>query len=104
MMKLNKTTIKNYKDFCEINSVTFKKVTNNYIRKSIFDIHLRKEKINKNDPDLYFVDVFDGSIKDNNKAYQEDLSNVFNELYQAIEHLEDVLHIPKRITKQIKGI
>mgnify|MGYP003109499091 FL=1 len=90
-MKLNKATIKNYKDFCEIN-------------KGIFDIHLRKEKINKNDPDLYIVDVFASFIKDNNKAYQEDLSDVFDELYQAIEHLEDVLHIPKRITKQIKGI
>ena len=88
-MKLNKTTIKNHKDFCEIN-------------KGIFDIHLRKEKVNKNDPDLYIVDVFASFIKDNSKAYQEDLSDVFDELYQAIEHLEEVLHIPKRITKQIK--
>ena len=88
-MKLNKATIKNYKDFCEI-------------KKGIFDIHLRKERIEKNDPDLYIVDVFARFIKDNNKAHQEDLSNYFDDLYQAIEHLEDVLHIPKRITKQIK--
>ena len=88
-MKLNKATIKNYKDFCEI-------------KKGIFEIDLRKERIEKNDPDLYIVDVFARFIKDNNKAHQEDLSNYFDELYQAIEHLEDVLHIPKRITKQIK--
>ena len=37
-MKLNKATIKNYKDFCEI-------------KKGIFDIHLRKERIEKNDPE-----------------------------------------------------
>ena len=42
------------------------------------------------------------AIREEIKAYQEDLSDVFDELYQAIEHLEDVLHIPKRITKQIK--
>ena len=87
-MKLNKSTIKNYKDFCEI-------------KKGIFDIHLRKERI-ENDPDLYVIDVFAMFIKDDNKAHQEDLSDVFDELYQAIEHLEEVLHIPKRITKQIK--
>ena len=87
-MKLNKATIKNYKDFCEI-------------KKGIFDIHLRKERI-ENDPDLYVIDVFARFIKDNNKAHQEDLSDCFDELYQAIEHLEEVLYVPKRITKQIK--
>ena len=88
-MKLNKATIKNYIDFCEI-------------KKGIFDIHLRKERINKNNYiTIYIIDVFARFIKDNNKAHQEDLSNYFDELYQAIEHLEDVLHIPKRITKQI---
>ena len=87
-MKLNKATIKNYKDFSEI-------------KKGIFDIHLRKERI-ENDPDLYVIDVFARFIKDNNKAHQEDLSDCFDELYEAIEHLEEVLYVPKRITKQIK--
>ena len=87
-MKLNKATIKNYKDFCEI-------------KKGIFDIHLRKERI-ENDPDLYVIDVFARFIKDNNKAHQEDLSDCFDELYEAIENLEEVLYVPKRITKQIK--
>ena len=94
-MKLNKTSIKNHKNYgfqiYEIN-------------KGIFNIHLRKKRITKNDPDLYIVDVFASFIKDNSKAYQEDLSDVFDELYQAIEYLEEVLYIPKRITKQIKGI
>ena len=90
MMKLNKTTITNDKDFCEI-------------KRGIFDIHLRKERINKNNYiTIYVVDVFERSIKDNDKAHQEDLSDCFDELYEAIEHLEEVLHIPKRITKQIK--
>ena len=88
-MKLNKSTIKNYKDWCEI-------------KKGIFDIHLRKERIEKNDPDLYVIDVFASFIKDDSKAYQKDLSDVFDELYKAIEHLEEVLYVTKRITKQIK--
>ena len=89
MMKLNKSTIKNYKDWCEI-------------KKGIFDIYLRKTNIKENDPDLYVIDVFANFIKDNNKAHQKDLSDVFDELWEAIEYLEDELYIPKKSTKQIK--
>ena len=80
------------------------------------EICIFKETFEK-DICLYFVDYFDDSKKITNEQYEEgirtypyceisgfnyQLSNQFDELYQALEYLEDDLNIPKKITKQIK--
>ena len=50
---------------------------------------------------VYFVDYFDDSSQWK-EGYDHDLSEVFDELYLAIEYIENNFNIPKKITKQIK--
>ena len=69
------------------------------------------------DHNLYSVDYFDDSKKITSEQYEKgirtypyceisgfnyQLSDQFDELYQALEYLEDEFDIPKKITKQIK--
>ena len=49
----------------------------------------------------YFVDYFDDD-SDWEEGYNHDLSENFDELYLAIEYIENNFEIPKTITKQIK--
>ena len=49
----------------------------------------------------YFVDYFDDD-SDWEEGYNHDLSELFDELYLAIEYIENNFEIPKTITKQIK--
>ena len=51
----------------------------------------------------YFVDYFDDD-SDWEEVYNHDLSELFDELYLAIEYIENNFQIPKTITKQIKLI
>jgi hypothetical protein len=66
---------------------------------------------------MYFVDYFDDSKIITDKQYQQgkrtypycehsgynyQLSEVFDELYLAIEYIENNFQIPKTTTKQIK--
>ena len=72
-----------------------------------------KEKVTR----IYFVDYFDDSKIITNEEYQKgvrtypycensgynyQLSEVFDELYLAIEYIENNFNVPKSITKQIK--
>ena len=49
----------------------------------------------------YFVDYFDDD-SDWEEGYNHDLSELFDDLYSAIEYIENNFEIPKTITKQIK--
>ena len=50
---------------------------------------------------IYFIDYFDDN-SDWEEGYNHDLSEVFDELYLAIEYLENNFNIPKKIIKKIK--
>ena len=90
-IKKYKTTKTDASDFFEI--------TNGNL-----EICVQREDFKKgnDEPSVYFVDVFDINIKDNNEAYLINLSGNFDELWEALEHLEYHLDIPKKIIKQIK--
>ncbi len=72
------------------------------ITKDNLEICVQREDFKNDEPSVYFVDVFDINIKDNNEAYLINLSGNFDELWEALEHLEYHLDIPKKIIKQIK--
>ena len=73
------------------------------ITKGTLEICIQREDFKKgnDEPSVYFVDVFDINIKDNDEAYLIDLSGNFNELWEAVDHLQNELNIPKKITNQI---
>ena len=50
---------------------------------------------------LYLVDYFDDN-SDWEEGWVGEKYDEFDELYQALEYLEDEFNIPKKITKQIK--
>ena len=91
-MKLNKLENNNY----EI-------INDDYV------IYVSQEQYEHNEPYIYFIDVFNSqdiynykkdkiNIKDTEPVDNE----VFNELWEAIECIENNFEIPKTITKQIK--
>ena len=91
-MKLNKLQNNNY----EI-------INDDYI------IYVSKEQYEQNDPYIYFIDVFNSqdiynykkdkiNIKDTEPVDNE----VFDELWEAIEYIENNFEIPKILTNQIK--
>ena len=78
-MKLNKLENNNY----EI-------INDDYV------IHISKEQNPNTELYLYFTDVFEHN---NKNSYDNE---IFDDLYAAIEYIEDNFLIPKTITKQIK--
>ena len=76
------------------------------ITKGTLEICIQREDFKKgnDEPSVYFVDVFDINIKDNDEAYLIGLSGNFDELEEALNFLHYNLDIPKSITKKIKGI
>ena len=89
-IKKYKTTKTDASDFFEI--------TNGNL-----EICIQREDFKKgnDEPSVYFVDVFDINIEDNDEAYLIDLSGNFDELWEAVDHLQNELNIPKKITNQI---
>ena len=72
-------------------------------------IYISKEQYEHNEPYIYFIDVLDSQELDDYKKDKinikdiEPIDNeVFDELYSAIEYMENNFNIPKTITNQIK--
>ena len=93
-MKLNKLENNNY----EI-------INDDYV------IYISKEQNPNTELYLYFVDVFEHNNKNAVDSYlflslllnrTFDDNEIFDDLYSAIEYIENNFEIPKTITKQIK--
>ena len=66
-------------------------------------IYITKEKnLNTKNLYIYFIDIFSNNESRIYNGYKEKLSEVFDDLYLAIEYLENNFNIPKNITKKIK--
>ena len=65
---------------------------------------LREEQSdNKDEPYIYFIDVFKHDIEDSDEAFDNDMSDNFLEIYDLLEYLENNFGISKKIIKQLEN-
>ena len=65
---------------------------------------LREEQsTEKNEPYIYFIDVFKHNIEDNDDAFCDALSESFLDIHNILDYLENNFGISKKIIKEIEN-